>query len=210
MSFARYYVVRSNVALWNGDPAAMGTEFRQVVVTSNQWNDTRGSFQVYALRGIGDGLVEGNLSVPKDTFELLFDQDFDGFDAATEKARALVEEYQRSGFSTHSFMDEQDFQAKAKAEKARLQEVQEYVDKADALAQECVNIWGRNGGNKGLSPEFLDLLEKAFRYREAADTANNRRQFSCLSEREENKEKRTRLIFAEAYKKFEMAHRGQQ
>lgn len=147
--------------------------------------------------------------MPKDTFGLLFDQDFDGLTAATEKARALVEEYQANGFSTHSFMDEQDFQAKVSAEKARLQEVQDYVSKADALAQECVNVWGRNGGNKGLSPEFLDLLEKAFRYRQAVDTANNRRQFNCLSEREENEEKRTRLIFAEAYKKFEIAHRGQ-
>jgi hypothetical protein len=209
MSFARYYVVRGNVALWNGDPAAVGTEFRQVVVTSNQWNDARGAFQVYALKGIGDGLVEGNLSVPKDTFELLFDQDFEGFTAATDKAKALVEEYRQSGFSPHSFMDEQDFQSKVDAEKRRLQEVQEYVNKADALAQECVNVWGRNGGNKGLSPEFLDVLEKAFKYRTARDTAENRRQFNSLSERDANNEKRTRLIFAEAYKKFEMAQKGQ-
>jgi len=43
---AQYPFVRGNPALWRGDPTKKGAQFRQVVITSDQWMLTEGKFQV--------------------------------------------------------------------------------------------------------------------------------------------------------------------
>jgi hypothetical protein len=110
-SYARYFIIRGNHALWNGDPAVSGSQFRQVVITSNEWNSTEGTFQVYAIEGTGRGIVGAELSVLLEP-TVLFDGDFQGLDAAGEKFERIVNEAQAQGFRSISLIDEQKFQSK--------------------------------------------------------------------------------------------------
>ena len=109
---ARYYIVRGNQALWNGDPAESGAQFRQVVITSDEWNSTRGIFQVYALAGVGKGIQNGKLAVSTDDPKVLFDQDFQGLEAASKKLTEIVEEAVAEGFKPVSLIDVLEFEAK--------------------------------------------------------------------------------------------------
>lgn len=111
-SYARYYIIRGNQALWKGDPAESGAQFRQVVMTSNAWNSTQGAFQVYCLEGASKGVADGKFSVSPETFPVIFDGDFQGAEAAGKKFDELVREAQRQGFKNVSVMDEMEFQAK--------------------------------------------------------------------------------------------------
>jgi hypothetical protein len=109
--YARYFIVRGNHALWKGDPAESGAHFRQVVITSDEWNSTQGIFQVYALAGTGKGIVDAKLSVsPEPT--VLFDGDFQGLDAAGEKFEQIVKEAQEQGFKSISLFDVMEFRSK--------------------------------------------------------------------------------------------------
>jgi hypothetical protein len=103
-SYARYFIVRGNQALWRGDPAVTGAQFRQVVITSDEWNSTEGTFQVYALAGTGMGIVEDRLRVLPEP-AVLFDGDFQGLDAAGEKFEQIVKEAQAQGFRAISLME---------------------------------------------------------------------------------------------------------
>lgn len=210
--FSRYIYICGNVAMWAGDPATPDTPFVQVVITSNGHDEIYGTYQTYAVKGIGDGIVEGKLSIPKDTFQLVSDGDFVGLKSASEHADALVREYELQGFKVTTQLSEMRFQEQMSAQRQRIAAARDYMDKADVLAQDCVNIWGRSWEadrlagrpmNSSLSQDFKDLLELAFRYRDARKLADNHREFGGCSEQDENGEKRTRLAFAEAYKKLE-------
>lgn len=81
--------------------------------------------------------------------------------------------------------------------------IEEYLERADDLAQEVVNAWGVNmqAGNAALlTDEFKSVFDKACRYRDAKEVADNHREFSMLSERDAAEEMTTRQAFAEAYK----------
>ena len=109
--YARYPYVRGTQALWRGNASEKGAQFRQVVVTSIEWMSTQGVFQVYALEGIGNGIVNGKLSVsPEPT--VLCNDDFQSLDAAGKKFDQLIKEAQEKGFKNVSFIDELEFQAK--------------------------------------------------------------------------------------------------
>jgi len=110
--YAKYYIVRGHQALWRGDPAENGAQFRQVAITSNEWNSTQGTFQVYALEGTGKGIRDGKLAVSDDDPNVFFDGDFQGLDAAGEKFDQIVNEAQKQGFRLVTLMDELEFQAK--------------------------------------------------------------------------------------------------
>jgi hypothetical protein len=80
------------------------------------------------------------------------------------------------------------------------------LEHADELAQEVVNAWGVNvdaGNAKLLTDNFKALFEITCRYRTARETADNRRQFNLLNERDATVEKKTREAFARAYKDYE-------
>jgi hypothetical protein len=109
--YARYPYIRGNQALWRGNASEKGAQFRQVVVTSSEWMLIQGVFQVYALEGSGNGIVDGKFSVsPEPT--VLFDGDFQGLDAAGKKFDQIVKEAQGQGFKSVSFIDELEFQSK--------------------------------------------------------------------------------------------------
>jgi mevalonate kinase len=89
--------------------------------------------------------------------------------------------------------------------------IEEYLQRADELAQEVVNAWGVNmqaGNAASLTDEFKAVLDKACRYRNAKEVADNHRQFNMLSERDAGEETATRQAFAEAYKIFWERHQA--
>jgi len=54
--YARYYIIRGQKALWKGGPAEHGSQYRNIVITSNQFTSTQGKFQVkceFAHREMG-------------------------------------------------------------------------------------------------------------------------------------------------------------
>jgi hypothetical protein len=87
--------------------------------------------------------------------------------------------------------------------------IEDYIEHADALAQDVVNAWGINvsaGNSASLTESFKALFETAAQYRTAKQVADNRREFNLLSEEEAAKEKETRETFARAYKKHWDSH----
>jgi hypothetical protein len=89
--------------------------------------------------------------------------------------------------------------------------IEEYFDKADALAQDVVNAWGVNvqAGNSGfLAADFNDLLDKACRFRTMKRLADNHREFGMLTETDAAEVVATRQAFAEAYRRFWEQHQN--
>jgi len=85
-----------------------------------------------------------------------------------------------------------------------------YLANADELAQRVVNVWGPYasvGRQNELPADFMDLFEKACRYRDAKDIADNRREFNSLTQRDEAREADTRLDFAKSYRDLDEAAR---
>ena len=60
--YSRYIFNRGNQALWKGEPSEKGAQFRQVIITSDEWMLGSGIFQVCALEGTSNGIVDGKLS----------------------------------------------------------------------------------------------------------------------------------------------------
>jgi hypothetical protein len=115
--YARYYIVRGHQAFWQGDPTVSGSQFRQIVITSNEFNSTQGIFQVFALEGTGKGIQDGKLSISEDGPQVLIDEDFHGLDAAGKKFKEIAEDTQKRGFKPVTLMDELEFQAKVREQK---------------------------------------------------------------------------------------------
>jgi hypothetical protein len=87
------------------------------------------------------------------------------------------------------------------------------VKSVDALAQEVVNAWGLNmraGNAISLTPEFLDVFEKASRYQGAKRVADfYRLRNALLSEEGEEAaqaEETARRTFTEVYKPWVEKH----
>ena len=86
-----------------------------------------------------------------------------------------------------------------------------YAERADELAQRVVNAWGpyaQAGKQNELSPKFMTLFEKAYRYRDAKRTADNRRKFNMLSAEEEAEEIESRIDLARYYKSMDDGAEG--
>src|SRR5260370_7853192 len=80
--YARYYIVRGLQTMWRGDAAEAGSPFREFVITSNEFNSTLGTFQVFALEGASGGIKDGKFAPSDAEPTVLFDKDFDGLDSA--------------------------------------------------------------------------------------------------------------------------------
>ena len=103
--YARYIFNRGLQTLWKGDAAEAGSQFRSVVLTSDNFNWTIGIFQVYALEGVGKGIQNGKFAGSDNNPKLIFDKDFDGLDAAAKKFNELVDEAKHEEFEPITFMD---------------------------------------------------------------------------------------------------------
>jgi hypothetical protein len=94
-------------------------------------------------------------------------------------------------------------------EEIRMPPIEEYLKRADRLAQEVVNAWGLStttGHDADLTPEFKALFDKTCLFRTARKIADNHRKHSVLIEHDEAEEKATRQAFAESYKVFYERH----
>jgi hypothetical protein len=83
--------------------------------------------------------------------------------------------------------------------------LEEYLQRADELAQEVVHAWVVNtkaGNAEYLAPEFKGLFDKAIEYRQSKKIADNHRAFNLLTEEDESTECTSREIFASAYKRW--------
>lgn len=110
--YSRYYIVRGDQTLWKGDPAEKGSQFRQFLITSNEFNSTLGTFQVYGLEGTGNGIQNGKFATSDDEPRILFDQDFQGLEAAGKQFDDLVKQTEADGFGRMTFWDMLEFEAK--------------------------------------------------------------------------------------------------
>jgi len=110
--YSRYFIVRGIQTLWKGDPAETGSQFREVVITSNEFNSTLGTFQVYGLEGVGNGIQNGKFATSDDEPRVLFDQDFEGLEVAGKKFGEIIKQAQADGFEPITFRDMLEFEAK--------------------------------------------------------------------------------------------------
>ena len=79
----------------------------------------------------------------------------------------------------------------------------ECLEQADTLAQDLVDAADeRLRVGEPNTARFGDLLEKAFRYRDARIHVNNRRQVSLTEQDAAAEEQAARQAFAEAYKSW--------
>jgi len=88
--YSRYVFNRGLQTLWKGAAGKTGSQFRSIAITSDEFNSTRGIFQVLALEGFGEGIQDGKFSGSKDDPKVLFDNVFRGLDEAGKKFDELV------------------------------------------------------------------------------------------------------------------------
>ena len=113
--YARYYIVRGLQTMWRGDAADSGSPFREFVITSNEFNSTLGTFQVFALEGASGGIKDGKFAASDAEPTLLFDEDFDGLDSAVKEFNQLVTEAQQRGFKPITMMEMIEFEDKLRS-----------------------------------------------------------------------------------------------
>ena len=108
--YARYFIVRGHQTMWRGDPADPGSLFREFVITSNEFNSTVGTFQVYGLEGASGGIKDGRFAASDGEPTVLFDKDCSGLDSAVKQFHQLIEDAQKHGFQPTTEMDILEFE----------------------------------------------------------------------------------------------------
>jgi hypothetical protein len=84
-----------------------------------------------------------------------------------------------------------------------MRRIEDYLEEADALAQEVVDRWAdnlREGNAHSLGDDFKVLFDKAFEYREARIVVDSHRELNILTPTEAVNEQTSRQVFAELYK----------
>lgn len=112
-TYSRYFIVRGLQTMWRGEPAELGSLFREFVITSNEFApSTLGTFQVYGLQAESGGIKDNNLVPSGKEPTLLFDRDFNGLDSTVKQFQQLVAEAEKNGFRAVTIMDELEFEEK--------------------------------------------------------------------------------------------------
>jgi len=115
--YSRYIFNRGLQTLWKGDAAVAGSKFRSIAITSDDFNSTQETFQVFALEGIGSGVKDGKFVRSEDEPTTLFDEDFKDLDAAAKKFGELVNHAEKQGFKRITFIDILEYEEKARQSK---------------------------------------------------------------------------------------------
>ena len=84
------------------------------MITSNEFNSTQGTFQVYGLEGASGGIKDGKFAPSDAEPTVLFDQDFNGLDSAAKQFEQLIADAQKQGFKPITMMDILEFEDKAR------------------------------------------------------------------------------------------------
>src|ERR1035438_3158039 len=92
--YSRYIYNRGLETFWKGDPAEAGSQYRSIVITSDQFNSTQGIFQILALEGVGKGIEGGKFAGTNGDPKVLFDKDIQDLDKASKQFKELVTEAQ--------------------------------------------------------------------------------------------------------------------
>ena len=100
--------------MWRGDAAEAGSPFREFVITSNEFNSTLGTFQVFGLEGTSGGIKDGKFAPSDAEPTVLFDKDFNGLDSAVKQFDQLVTEAQQRGFKPITMMEMLEFEDKVR------------------------------------------------------------------------------------------------
>jgi hypothetical protein len=115
--YARYYIIRGHQTMWRGDAAEPGSPFREFVITSNEFNSTLGTFQVFGLEGASGGIKDGKFAQSDAEPTVLFDKDFTGLDEAAKQFDQLVSESRELGFQPITAWDILEFEDKVRLSK---------------------------------------------------------------------------------------------
>jgi hypothetical protein len=114
--YAKYYIVRGHKTLWRGKAEEKGSQFLEIVITSNEFNSTQGIFQVFALEGTGAGIVDGELKT-EDRTNVLLDKDFNGLDEAVKQLQAIAIHAETHGFKPISLIEQLEYEEKRRKSK---------------------------------------------------------------------------------------------
>lgn len=98
--------------MWRGDAAEFGSPFREFVITSNEFNSTLGTFQVFGLEGASGGIKDGKFAQSDAEATVLFDKDFNGLDEAAKQFDQLVSESRKLGYQPITTWDILEFEDK--------------------------------------------------------------------------------------------------
>jgi hypothetical protein len=105
---ARYGFVCDGEELWKGDRATKGAKCLKVMIYSQAADLKEGPYQVHALTGTGNGIVNGKPSFHWDP-KALFDGDFRTLNEAGKKLAEIVAEAKASGFKAISQIEKLEF-----------------------------------------------------------------------------------------------------
>jgi hypothetical protein len=80
-------------------------------MTTDAFANTEATYQVYALEGTGNGIVNGKFAGTKGDTKMIFDKDFRGMDAAAKEFIYLTSDAQKQGFKPIDFIDWLEFES---------------------------------------------------------------------------------------------------
>lgn len=83
--------------------------------------------------------------------------------------------------------------------------IEDYLEEADAIAQEVMDIWANNlqeGNAQSLGEDFKVLFDKAFEYRQTMLIVESHRELQILAPTEAVNEQIARRAFVEVYKSY--------
>lgn len=115
-SSTRYFYIRSHQSFWRGDPSDHGSVFRTIVISSDQWNDTVGKFQVYAIEGVGRGMEDCKFAGVEDKPTIIFDQDYQNAKDAGKKFQELSLDTEGKGFRAITLWDVIEIESNARSQ----------------------------------------------------------------------------------------------
>jgi hypothetical protein len=110
--YARYIYNCGLRTYWKGDASKAGSQFRSIAMTTDAFANTEAVYQVYALEGTGNGVVNGKFAGTKGDTSVIFDKDFQGMDAKAKQFAEVANDAQREGFKPIDVMDWLEFESK--------------------------------------------------------------------------------------------------
>lgn len=115
-SSAQYFYIHGHQSFWRGNPSDHGSVFRTIVISSDQWNDNTGKFQVYAIEGVGRGMEDGKFAGVTDKPTVIFDQDYQNAEDAGKTFKELSHDSEGKGFRAITLWDVIEIEANARSQ----------------------------------------------------------------------------------------------
>jgi hypothetical protein len=117
-AYSRYVFNCGLRTLWKGDASNAGARFRSIALTTDAFANTEAIYQVYALEGIGKGIVNGKFAGTTGDTKVIYDKDFEGMTAAVGQFNGLVHSAREEGFKPIDFLDWLEFESSQSKKRA--------------------------------------------------------------------------------------------